>query len=218
MKPHIERRLKNTRARQRLYKNRHLHARELKLDDAEFRLLDLYGAVINWDKVNYPDQFETVKASDQQIGDILVWSNSKVCRVKNKLIKKGLVRKDGNADYKVLRIFDKETPVANMQENIAPVQEKVAPMQENIADLQEIQGKMDSFPLSSSKYQYVIKNKEEYEETKNKVEALSNKIDELHGWLSNDPKLRSMVNEQQRLANAMLMYEIDNDLLPDYLL
>lgn len=129
MKLHIERRLLNTKARQRLFKNRHLHARELRLDDAEFRLLDLYGAVISWDKVNYPDQYESVKATDQQIGEILMWSYSKVCRVKNKLIKKGLVRKDGNADYKVLRIFDKEMPIADMQENVANSQKEIATMQ-----------------------------------------------------------------------------------------
>lgn len=84
--------------------------------------------------------------------------------------------------------------------------------------MQEIQGQTASISLSSSKYQYVvIKTKKEYEEIKNKVDVLTKEIDDFNGWLSDDPKLKKMVEEQQKLANAMLMYEIEHDLLPDYL-
>lgn len=59
-----------------------------------------------------------------------------------------------------------------------------------------------------------IKTKEEYEQLKARVEALSKKIDDSSGWLSEEPAMRKMVNEQQRLAGQMLEYEIENDLLP----
>jgi len=64
------------------------------------------------------------------------------------------------------------------------------------------------------KQEIAIKTKEEYEEIVKKVDALSKKIDESSGWLSEEPAMRKMVNEQQRLAGQMLEYEIEHDLLP----
>ena len=216
MKLHIERRLTNPKGRQILYRNRHLCARALKLDDAEYRLLDLYGSLIVWDKDNYPEQYGSVQASDKQIGDILDWDTSKVCRAKKRLIKKKLVRMDGIADYKILLIFDKEIDVENLQNTIAQKQNNVAEVKSNNANLQTIPGKKTDSVICSYKLRYVsLKSRDEYIDVKKQVDDLTNKITESDGWFSEDPKMKALVEKQQYLANLMLEYEIDNDLIPD---
>ena len=215
MKLHIERRLLNPRGKQTLYRNRHLYAKILKLNDAEYRLLDLYGALIVWDKKNYPEQYESVQASDKQISDILRWSVSKVCRTKNKLIEKKLVRMDGIADYKVLLIFNKEIEVDALHNVFTNKQNDVAVVTNQIANLQTISGQNINSSICSYKLRYVsLKSRDEYIDVKKQVDDLTEQITKSDGWFSEDPKLEEMVDKQQYLANLMLVYEIENDLLP----
>lgn len=217
MKVPIERRLVNPRGKQTLYRNRHLHARELKLSDAEYRLLDLYGAVSGWD-TRYSGQYETVQATDKEIAEILGCDKTTVSKTRKKLMLKNLVRKDGPGDYKILRIFNKEVPIDGKHVKVADFQLSVANSKQEVAKIQEDQGYDSTSTISSSKEVYVfIRTEQEYKKVSERVNLLTQKLDEIHGWLSDDPKLIAMVGEQQRLANAMLMYEIEHDLLPDYL-
>lgn len=62
--------------------------------------------------------------------------------------------------------------------------------------------------------QHVIETEDEYKKVKTNVEALTKKIDESSGWLSDVPEMKKLVEEQQRLATQMLNYEIEHDLLP----
>lgn len=209
----ITRRLAN-KSWQKLYRNRHLTAKKLNLSDQEFRLWDLYGAVSGWDK-KYEEIFQAVHATDEEIAGILGWSSSKTCRTRNGLIKKGVMKERTRGVYEILLIPSPDSEHAKMQDKNASTHVEIAEVKEVNADLQPIQGKNDDSPIFSSRGVYTsLRTREEYEDIKNIVDDLSNGITEADGWLSNDPKMKAMVDEQQRLAGLMLMYEIENDLLP----
>ena len=209
----ISRRLINPKARQWLLRNRHLKAKELKLDDSEYRLLDLYGAVSGWDK-RYEHIFEAVHATDKQIGDILRWSSSKTCRVRNKLIKKGLVEEIDIGAYKILFHFHKDENLI-LQSQVANLQTETAEAKEEIADLQPVRGQNINTSLYSSNKVYVaLHTRDEYIRVIKIVEDVTKQINDAKGWFSDDPEMKKLVEEQQQQANAMLMYEIENDLLP----
>lgn len=210
----ILRRLANPKAYQRLYRNRHLTAKSFNLNDQEYRLWDLYGAVCGWDK-RYNDIFQAVHATDEEIADILGWSSSKTCRTRNGLMKKGIVKERTRGIYEILLIPSLDSEPAKLQDEIADSQAEVAATKEKNADLQPIQGQNDNSSLYSSKGVYTsLRTREEYDDVKKRVDNLTNRIDKIDGWLSDDPAIKAMVDEQQCLAEAMLMYEIENDLLP----
>lgn len=210
----ILRRLVNPKAYQRLYRNRHLTAKSLNLNDQEYRLWDLYGAVSGWDR-RYDEIFQAVYATDEEIANILGWSPSKTCRTRNGLMKKGIVKERTRGIYEILLIPSLDNEPAKMQGKIASTQGETAEVKEVNADLQPIQGQTDNSPLYSSKGVYTsLRTRDEYDDVKKRVDDLTNRIDKIGGWLSDDPAIKTMVDEQQRLAEAMLMYEIENDLLP----
>jgi len=210
----ILRRLVNPKAYQRLYRNRHLTAKSFDLNDQEYRLWDLYGAVSGWDR-RYDEIFQAVDATDEAIANILGWSSSKTCRTRNGLMRKGLVKERTRGVYEILIIPSPDSEPAKMQDQIASTHKEDAGVNEENAVVQPIQGKNDNSPLYSSKRFYAsLRTREEYENIKNRVNDLTNKIEKIGGWLSKDPAIKALVDEQQRLANMMLMYEIENDLLP----
>lgn len=65
---------------------------------------------------------------------------------------------------------------------------------------------------SYSGFSFFFKTKEEYEQGKYRVEVLDKLI--AGRYLSEDPIIKRFVDEHQEIAEAMLRYEIDNDLLP----
>lgn len=207
----ILRRLNNT--YQKVYRNRHLIAKGLVLDDPEYRLWDLYIALYDWDK-SHSETFQTVEATDLVLKEILDWSISKVCRVRNRLLKKGAIKPVGRSIYTVSLLPQKENDIASLKNNVAQMQNEIAPMQEKIAEKQQFQGYLDSNTIVSYKGKYRINTVDEYNDIKNKVDELSKNIDEKNCWLSDKPEERTLVDEQQRLAGLMLNYEIENDLLP----
>lgn len=70
-----------------------------------------------------------------------------------------------------------------------------------------------SLPLGSSRgYSLSFKNQREYEQGKERVEVLEKFI--AGRWLSEDVTVKEFVDEHQSIAETMLMYEINNDLLP----
>lgn len=199
---------------QRIYRNRQLVAKQLGLSDQEYRLWDLYIAVNGWDK-RYEESYQAVHATDKQIADILGWSSSKVCRTRSGLVKKGVIRERERSVQEMLLLPGKLDDIAQLQNKDANLHEQIAEVKNEIADSQPIQGKNNNDSLVSYNGMYFpIKTKERYEEVKSTVDNLTKQIDEVKGWLSDDPKMIAMVNEQQRLAGMMLEYEIEHDLLP----
>lgn len=128
MKMTLQRRLNNT--YQKLYRNRHVIAQRLELSDQEYRLWDLYLALYDWDK-GHTETFQTIDASDRVIANLLNWSPSKVCRQRNKLINKGVIKNEARSVHKVTLIPNKETDVASLQLQTAPVKQKIAGMKQS---------------------------------------------------------------------------------------
>lgn len=211
MNMQISRRLNNT--YQRVYRNRHLIAKNLKLNDREYRLWDLYIALYDWDK-DHTETYQTVQATDLVLSEVLGWSPPKVCRVRNLLLKKGAIKPIGRSIYTIVLLPQKENNFAGLQNSIAEMQDEIAPVQEKVAEVQQIQGYSDPNTIVSYKDKYRINTEEEYTRAKIRVDELSKQIDKMGCWLSDKPEEKVLVDEQQRLAGEMLIYEIDNDLLP----
>lgn len=207
----ILRRLNNT--YQKVYRNRHLVAKQLNLKDSEYRLWDLCLAIYDWDK-KHEETYQTVETTDKILADILGWSSSKVCRVRNGLIEKGTIKEKARSLYEVVLLPSSKNNTAKLQDENANLQDQIAETQENIAELQSNQDKTDETTIVSYKGKYRINTVDEYNDIKNKVDELSKNIDEKHCWLSDKPEEKILVDEQQRLAGLMLNYEIENDLLP----
>lgn len=207
----ILRRLNNT--YQRVYRNRHLVAKQLILKDSEYRLWDLYLAIYDWDK-KHKETYQTVETTDSILADILDWSSSKVCRVRNGLIEKGAIKEKARSFYEVVLLPSSKNDVAKLQDDNANLHNEIAKTQENIAEMQSNQDKTDQSTIVSYKGKYSISTEEEYISIKLKVDELSKQIDEINCWLSNRPEEKALVDEQQQLSNLMLNYEIENDLLP----
>jgi hypothetical protein len=190
---------------QKVYRNRHLWSRNLRLTDAEYRLWDLFVALYDWDK-KHNETYETIEATDCQIAKILDWSDSKSCRVRNNLLRKvkGYLKQIGRSSYKIQPIINEEE-IAPMQNKDDQMQEKLAPMQEN-----SIQQEPNS--IVSYKDKYLIDTEDKYKSIKAVVNNLEEKIK--NRWLSDNIEDKLLVEEHQKLANSLLSYEINNDLLP----
>ena len=173
----ISRRLNNT--YQRVYRNRHLIAKDLKLNDREYRLWDLYIAIYDWDK-KHTETFQTIQATDLMLAEVLSWSPSKVCRVRNLLLKKGTIKPIGRSSYTVVLLPQKENDIAGLQNSVAEMQDEIAPVQEKVAEVQQIQGYSTPNTIVSYKDKYRINTEEEYVRVKLKVDELNKQIDEMH--------------------------------------
>jgi hypothetical protein len=148
----LQRRLNNT--YQKLYRNRHVIAKQLKLSDPEYRLWDLYLALYDWD-IKHTETFQTVEAPDRDIAKLLDWSASKVCRSRNKLIQKGIIRSKTRTVHEVVLIPSKETDVSSLQHQTAPVKQALAGVQQESAVKQQTTGKSNQSSIVSYKDKYI---------------------------------------------------------------
>lgn len=119
---------------QRLNKNRHLIAKEIKLSDAQFRLWDLFSALCGWDS-RYEHLYRKVQITQKEIALILDWDESKVSRVSNSLIRSGLIEKTDRSEY-IVRVLAEKGSENENNEQIAKIQEKLAKSQKPLAEIQ----------------------------------------------------------------------------------
>jgi len=152
----LQRRLNNT--YQKLYRHRHIIAKKLKLSDPEYRLWDLYLALYDWD-TKHTETFQTVEAPDRDIAKLLDWSASKVCRNRNKLISKGIIKSKTRTVHEVILIPSKETDVSSLQHQNAPVKQTFAGVQQKSAEKQQSTGKTDQNTIVSYKDKYIGESK-----------------------------------------------------------
>ena len=156
---------------QKLQRNRHITAFNLKLTDPEYRLWDLFFALYDWDE-KHTETFGIVETVDRDISKLLPsWSYSKVCRYRNILIKKGIIIQVGKSQYKIFPIPTPEVLITPVQQDVSSVQQEIASSQQIIAPMQQIQTQTTPTPLVSYKdknkdYQesMVIRSDEEYQE------------------------------------------------------
>lgn len=139
----------------------------------------------------------------------------------------GCIIKSGDKNYKGLHLiqFEHETPedgkiFLNRKEitkeelfEFLTFGELKAPQKSNeqisIEETEEEPHKIKRFPM--------IKTKEQYDKVVASVKTLTDKLDKIKGWNSDDLEHKKLVQKQQMMANAMLEYETEHDLLPDYL-
>src|SRR4030065_1818433 len=127
----LTRRLNHT--YQRLYRDRHIKAKDSGFSDAEYRLWDLFKALYDWDD-KHLESFGEVSATDRELANILGWSAAKVCRTRNRLIKRGFIKKVGTSqltDYKVNGVAQLQQATTRMKKGISPMQQESAPVQQN---------------------------------------------------------------------------------------
>ena len=149
---------------QKVRRDRHLAALYFQLDDPEYRLYDLYFAAYGWDKT-YKETYGTVEFPDREIGNILSWSPAKVCRTRNRLLKKGIisVRNENENIYKILpppslpdNLTALEEKIAWMQKLISPLQQAGASPKQDVAPVQQTQGYSGDSSIVSYKDQYSL--------------------------------------------------------------
>ena len=197
---------------QKLYRNRHLVATQLELDDAEYRLWDLYTALYDWDQ-KHTETFGTVEATDKEIADILLWSSSKVCRTRNRLLEKQVVTPIKKSGYRIFPSLELKNSSTDTQEKIANVHDGNASMKQDIALVQQNRDHTSPSSIVSYKDKYKFTNtKEEYQRIKFQIEELAGRIDDR--WFDSNPEVQKLVGKHQVLAHQMLYYEIENNLLP----
>lgn len=185
-------------------------AKELALNDAEFRLWELYLALYDWDK-KHTETYLTVEATDRQISEVLMWSAPKVCRTRNQLLAKRLISQIKTSVVKVLLIPHKDIEFASLQEKVAEMKYHNSQVKQKIAPVKRLSGSFNQNSLVSYKDKYrFIKDNKQYQE----IESLTNELGDYIGDRWFEEETREVVNEHQRLAGLMLEYEIENNLLP----
>lgn len=141
---------------QKLKRNRHIVAKNLKLTDEEYRLWDFFIAAYGWDE-RYSESYGKVLATQREIAQILAWSASKVNRVLTKLKKKGLIESTGQSKYEVLK-------GVKTQEEVASVKQAVAPAVYPVAVMEQEKPQKTLTPLVSSKVtSSLLRSDEEYD-------------------------------------------------------
>ena len=119
-----------------LSKGRHLMSRMFGLGDAEFRLFELYTDAYLWDE-RYREEYGTVSFPDRVVAKFLGWSPSKVCRIRAKLIEKGLVTEVARGIHAVNPVFEYKSKLANMKQIIADTQKENSPVDQDVASVQQ---------------------------------------------------------------------------------
>ncbi len=88
----IEKMLKGWR---KSYRARHLTETNKNLSDSEFRLLELYRDIADWDE-KHIETFNTFYATDSLLAPVLGCDASSISRRRNSLLSKGLIAKNSD--------------------------------------------------------------------------------------------------------------------------
>lgn len=94
-------------------RSRHLIARVLDLDDKEYRLWDLFSALMPYD---YTKKVVTpyVEATDIQLSQIMgdkKWAPSVICKTRHELEAKNVIQKLKNSSYRIFIPMDEISPL-----------------------------------------------------------------------------------------------------------
>lgn len=137
---------------QKINRQRHVIAKQLKLINAEYRLWDLLIALYDWDKTHL-ETYGTIEITDRQLADLLGWSAPTVCRTRNTLLKKGLIEKIQQGIYGV------NTSIVHNPN--ASVKQILSSTTEGNASMQQDQGYSNDFSFVSSKVNSASSNTED---------------------------------------------------------
>ena len=144
---------------QRVSRNRHLIAEKYRLSDGEFRLLELYRDLTDWDE-KHTDTYKTFCVTDVVVSDFLKCDPTTVYRRRVSLLSKGLIVKKEDRCYEVvgcdkldsyLETVDEFLGDADKQISIVAGQSNNVPVHKEIAGVQVNQSYLTKSPLVSFK-------------------------------------------------------------------
>lgn len=88
-------------------RERHLVAQKYHLSDGEFRLLELYRDLTDWD-ARHEDTFQTFYATDSDVAQLCNCSQSTVCRRRSQLVAKALIKKLECGRFRVIDCLEED--------------------------------------------------------------------------------------------------------------
>lgn len=141
------------------YRKKFLLLKKQRLTDEEFVLRDYCIHIADWDKT-HKEKFGTFKKTNKELGVGLGWSESKVSRLRNKLVAKGMLVEQANGRMEIPN-FWKYLPknAYKLTKNHANFQEEIAEMQYDHAKVQEsnaeMQGLNENKILGSEEKTYI---------------------------------------------------------------
>lgn len=193
---------------QKVFRNRHVIAKNESLTDQEYRLWDLYVALYDWDKKH--SHYGCVVDTDKHIAEMLNWSEAKVCRTRKKLIIKGVV---SSIERSVIKVW----PIPGYIEKwIAPMKPDFSKPQEENDNFERISfGDDRNQDQNSIIYDFPIKDKysficyfDEYLDCKKELEKIS-KITSLavDARSRNQPKMRQLIELKEKYEELIKNYE-----------
>ncbi len=101
--------------------------------------------------------------------------------------------------------------IKSSSQPIAQKQDKIA-LESNSIAIGSYKDESNVYQSNTSVKKHAIASKEEYQQVTSRVDELGTRIGD--NWACNDPQIQILVKEHQELANQMLVYELEHDLLP----
>lgn len=201
---------------QKVYRNRHVLAKNLVLDDAEYRLWDLLIALYDWDK-KHEEDYGTVKATDRGLAELLNWSYSKVCRARNGLLMKGIIFRRDRSVYKIFPLPQLNENISLTQQNVAEMQNEISTEQQDIASLQQKQGYSGNSSIVSYKDKFSIgshrrvlikqepRSESEYQKIKVEGNYTALTVDDMR-WIDENIKEEIEISDDQMEKNIVNIF------------
>lgn len=148
---------------QKVSRERHLIAEKSNLSDGEFRLLELYRDLTDWD-VKHIETYKSFSLLDVEVAELLKCDTSTVCRRRKALLSKGLISEKEDGSYEVVDntqqddfsdIAEVFLGSARTQTNNAHMQSDIAPLHKENAPVHTDRGYTTDSPLVSFKSDFV---------------------------------------------------------------
>lgn len=154
---------KRLRGWQKIPRERHLIAEKHNLTDGEFRLLELYRDLTDWDD-RHIDTYKTFFATDADIAELLNCNPSTISRRRGSLLSKSLIKVTKDKRYEIVDDSESNTyseaikvfgENARKKEQDAEKHNPIALEHEECAPTQENRGQSTELPLVSFKGDFV---------------------------------------------------------------
>lgn len=138
--------IKRLKGYHRTFRGRFLLLKNRALTDKEFILWDFsFSVLADWDEKNHPDTYGSFGHNQEEIGLLLGWHKTKVCRLSQGLFQKGFWTKRpdkriavvGYNITKNLTEITKEGRIVDLQEYLLKSQLYVAKIEQPVPNLQE---------------------------------------------------------------------------------
>lgn len=114
----------------KVYRNRHIIALRLGLNDKEFRLLDFLSDISDWDKTHL-ETYGTATFTVRDVAIVLNWSYPVVSKTVSRLVNKNLLEKKNISQYVVHELSDFRDDVSLTTLDVSPHKQIVSVKKQN---------------------------------------------------------------------------------------